>query len=176
MTRAHPMILASLAFVFAGMAYGQSKTYHFSDDDGGSSAMTCCSAWMYYSDLDPKGMELGDVTLGLEDKAFFHAAKNGDALTKLPTSVAAKASGAVDIQYVFTCDKENNPECPDGHITIPFQMEVACGETKKQEYVYEYSWADLGVKLARMIINRPDVNKPLTGKAIVTLKDMKPCP
>lgn len=171
------ILYSILVLLWASTGYGQSKTYHFSDDDGGGSAKTtCCSAWMYYSDLDPKGMELGDVTLGLEDKNFFHLAKNGDAFTSLATSVLAKASGTIDFQYVFACDKENNPECPDGHITIPFQMEVACGKTAKDEYVYEYSWDDLGVKLARMITTRPDPEKPLTGKAIVTLKDMKPCP
>lgn len=149
------------------------KTYHFSDEDRGLG--DCCSAWLYYKDLDPKGMELSDVTLSLKDNAFFHFAKNGESFTSFTVSVSAKSEGYLNIYYVFDCDKAANPECPLGHVTVPFEMEISCGDTAEAKYEYVYSWPDLGVKLARMITSRPDLDRPLTGKAVVVLTDAQPC-
>lgn len=167
--------LASLA-LSSGAAFAAppfTKTYHFSDEDRGLG--DCCSAWLYFKDLDPKGMELPDLTLSLKDNAFFHFAKNGESFTQLTASISAKSAGYLNIYYVFDCDKAANPECPLGHVTVPFEMEISCGETAEAKYEYVYSWPDLGVKLARMITSRPDLEKPLTGKAVVVLTDAQPC-
>lgn len=168
---------ASLVWL-SGAAFASdtsTKTYHFSAKDRGAGQWDCCSAWLYYSDLDPKGMELGNLTLGIEKKSFFHFAKNGESFTSLTTSISAKSEGYLNIYYVFDCDEQKNPECPLGHVTVPFEMEVSCGEKATADYEHAYSWPDLGVKLARMITSRPDRQKPLTGKAVVVLTDAQPC-
>lgn len=149
------------------------KTYHFTDKK--PELRDCCSAWLYYKDLDPKGMELGDLTLTIKDEAFFHFAKNGESFTSITGSVSAKSEGYLNIYYVFDCDAKNNPECPLGHVTVPFEMEISCGDKAQADYQHVYSWPDLGVKLARMITSRPDLEKPLTGKAVVVLTDAQPC-
>lgn len=176
------VIAAGLVCTAPALAQGEDDTettttrvYNFTDHGDGGLADRCCSAWMYYTDLEPEGMVIGDVTLGMEDKAFFHLAKKGESFTSLATSVKAKSSGMLDFKYVFHCDKENNPECPNGNITIPFSMTITCGETKKTEFVEEYPWIELGVSLALMITNRPDKSKALTGEAHVTPREMTPC-
>lgn len=161
--------LSSAAYASAPIT----KTYHFTDK--GPERSTCCSAWLHYNDLDPKGMVLDDLTLTIKDDAFFHFAKNGESFTSLTTAISAKSEGYLNIYYVFDCNAKTNPECPLGHVTVPFEMEISCGDKPETEYQHEYSWPDLGVKLARMITSRPDLDKPLTGKAVVVLTDAQPC-
>lgn len=171
------MVGAAATAMAAGQKTTYTKTYNFTEGDPNVAADKCCSAWMNYTNLDPKGMELdgGKIVLGIEDKSFFHFAKNGEAFTKLSTSVDSKFEGYLDIYYVFSCDKDKNKECPLGNVTVPFSMEISCGKKAKADYEYIYSWADLGVKLARMITSRPNPEVPLTGKAVVVLTDMQPC-
>lgn len=169
--------LQGIGLADAGFSQSVRKTYHFKTSlpDDRWQADRCCSSWMDFTDLDPAGIDLGDVVLGVRDNAFFHYAKKGESFTRLETTISAKKGGIVDIYYVFTCDQVKNPECPLGHVTVPFVLDIECGDTPNAEYVSEYSWLDLGVKLARMITSRPDPSAILTGKAVVVHRDVTSC-
>lgn len=151
------------------------KSYDFGHRGISSVGEDCCVPVLHFKNLDPKGIDLGDVSLGVEEGSFVTKAEMGVAWTKIFTSVTSKVSGTLYVDYVFRCNPRNNAECPkSGKISVPFSMPIRCGKTKAEVYSEDYDWEPTGLQLAKMITNMP-VEAEIRGTAYVSLRDKRRC-